>query len=106
MNYCARVLDQYFGALKKRYTEEWNDPECKITSTTVINAMLIALRRSLPALGVLTFEEYSALVEQWQVDFSKAKFQFASSQYARFSQVVLREMYKLDEEDGRWVTRK
>ncbi len=103
VKYCATTLDLYFGALKASHSAEWTDFESKITSTTVINAMIIALRRSLPAVGVLTFDGYSALVKPWKVDFSKANFAFTSSQYARFSQRVLREMFKLVEVDGHWV---
>jgi DGQHR domain-containing protein len=103
VNYCAATLDLYFKALKVHHSSEWDDPEYKITSTTVINAMIIALRRTLPALGVLTFAEYSSLVQSWQIDFAKSTFPFASSQYARFAQEILKNMFKLVEEDGRWV---
>ncbi|AWB87644.1 hypothetical protein C3E77_14220 [Mycetocola zhujimingii] len=102
VRYCATTLDQYFGALKSHHAAEWHDPDSKITSTTVINAMIIALRRSLPAMGVLAYSEYADLMKPWVVDFSKATFPFASSQYARFSQEVLREMFRLVEDDGRW----
>lgn len=102
VNYCATVLDQYFMALRSNHASEWNTPESKITSTTVINAMIIALRRSIPALGVLTFEKYASLMKSWNVDFAKATFPYASSQYARFSQVVLRDMFMLVDDDGHW----
>ncbi|MDF9874747.1 DGQHR domain-containing protein [Cellulosimicrobium cellulans] len=101
-NYCATVLNQYFGALKSAHSAEWGDPDSKITSTTVINAMIIALRRSLPVMGLQGFEQYQAMTKAWDVDFSKANFPFSSSQYARFSQIVLRDMYGLIEEDGVW----
>lgn len=106
VNYCTATLNLYFNALKAHHSSEWNDPQNKITSTTVINAMIIALRRSLPALGVLTFEEYASLVKAWHVDFSTGTFPYASSQYARFSQEILRDMFNLVEEDGRWVASK
>tara|TARA_Y100000114_G_scaffold139053_1_gene142631 strand:- start:2875 stop:4521 length:1647 start_codon:yes stop_codon:yes gene_type:complete len=106
VNYCTSTLNLYFNALKTHHASEWNDPESKITSTTVINAMIIALRRSLPALGILSFEEYASLTKAWQRDFSKATFPFASSQYARFSQEILRDMFRLVEDDGQWVVRK
>lgn len=103
VKYCTSTLNLYFNALKKHRESEWSDSESKITSTTVINAMIISLRRSLPALGVLSFKEYSTLMESWEIDFSKTTFPFASSQYARFSQEVLRDMFKLVEDDGQWV---
>jgi DGQHR domain-containing protein len=103
VGYCAGVVDRYFQALKKHRGTEWGHPESRVTSTTVINAMIIALRRSLPALGVLSFQQYAELMAEWQVDFSKERFQFASSQYARFSQQVLRDVFNLVEKDGQWV---
>jgi DGQHR domain-containing protein len=106
VSYCTATLNLYFKALKTHHASEWNDPDYKITSTTVVNAMIIALRRSLPALGVLTFEEYASLVKPWPIDFSKTTFPFASSQYARFSQEVLRDMFKLVEDDGHWIVAK
>ncbi|MGB2947604.1 MAG: DGQHR domain-containing protein [Rhodococcus sp. (in: high G+C Gram-positive bacteria)] len=107
VTYCGKVLDTYFNALKKHHAEAWKDrkdPESKITSITAINGMIIALRRSLPSLGVLEFEGYDSLMEQWDIDFSKAEFQYASSQYARFSQDVLRDMFQLEEKDGQWTS--
>jgi len=103
VGYCATVLDQYFKALKVNHASEWGNPDSKITSTTVINAMIIALRRSLPAVGVLPFEEYSSLVSKWEVNFSKGTFAYASSQYARFSLEVLVKMFNLKEEHGEWI---
>lgn len=105
VNYCASTLDLYFRALKAHRGSEWQDPESKITSTTVINGLIIALRRSLPVLGVLSFERYSGFFEQWNVDFARTVFPFASSQYARFSQDVLRDVFKLVEVDGMWSKR-
>lgn len=106
VDYCASTLEVYFSALKSHHSTEWSNPEFKITSTTVINAMIIALRRSLPALGVLTFDEYSSKVKSWSIDFSRTTFPYASSQYARFSQDVLRRMFRLVEDDGHWVVSK
>jgi len=103
VRFCAATLDQYFKALKTNHLSEWDDPNSKITSTTVINGMIIALRRALPTLGVLGFNEYSALIQDWEISFDRAVFPFASSQYARFSQDVLRDMFKLVEVDGSWI---
>lgn len=103
VEYCASILDQYFKALKVAHDSEWSDPDSKITSTTVINAMLIALRRALPTIGVLDFNGYLKLAQNWNIDFSKSTFPYASSQYARFSQEILRDMFKLVEVDGDWV---
>ena len=41
--------------------------------------------------------------EPWKVDFAKTTFPFTSSQYARFSQEVLRDAFKLVEVDSRWI---
>lgn len=104
VEYCATVLDMYFNALKENHLEDWTNPDSKITSTTVINALIIALRRSLPALGLLPFGDYQTRMSAWSINFAKSTFPFASSQYARFSQEILRDVFKLREVDGTWIT--
>ncbi|MBX3094177.1 MAG: DGQHR domain-containing protein [Cryobacterium sp.] len=104
VEYAAAFLDQYFGALKSCHTDQWRNVDSKITSTTVINGMLIALRRSLPAIGTKEFRQYESLVKSWNINFSKEKFPYASSQYNRFSQDVLRDMFHLVEDRGAWRT--
>lgn len=102
IDYCARILDIYFGALKKSFQDSWNGDDSKVRSTTVINGMIIALRKSLPAVGILDFRSYCNLMEAWNIDFSKKKFRYASSQYAMLSAEVLNKMFKLTESDGTW----
>ncbi|WP_446430165.1 DGQHR domain-containing protein [Leucobacter sp. 1207-22] len=102
VDYCAGVLNLYFNALKVHHNEAWADPNSKITSTTAINGMIIAFRRSLPALGVLPFDMYKQLAGEWNIDFAKGVFPYSSSQYARFSQDVLRDMFHLIEVNGEW----
>lgn len=97
IKFCGRTLDAYFGALKKSHPDDWGVSGAKITSTTVINAMIIALRKSIPTVGVLDFTQYDALIQNWDIDFSRSNFKYSSSQYARFSQDILRDMFKLDE---------
>nr|WP_179275139.1 DGQHR domain-containing protein [Rhodococcus sp. 06-1059B-a] len=103
VKHCAATLDIYFGALKTHHKGEWTDSESKIISTTAINGMIIALTKSLPALGVLNFAQYDSLASDWRIDFSKKNFKYASSQYAMFSQDVLRDMFDLVEKDGEWT---
>jgi DGQHR domain-containing protein len=104
VEYAALNLNLYFSALRSCHGSEWGTLDSKITSTTVINGMIIALRRALPAIGLLNFAEYQTLVKGWVIDFSKANFTYSSSQYGRFSVEVLRDMFGLVEENGSWRT--
>lgn len=103
VSYATSSLDGYFGALRAAHKDEWTDPEFKITSTTALNGMIIAFRRSLPAMGVLSNPEYAALMGKWKIDFAKTEFRFASSQYNLFSLTVLQDLFGLVQKEGQWV---
>lgn len=98
----GRFLDRSLGAVRSCHCAEWRDAESKITVTTVIKGLLIALRRSLPALDGLGFTEYRDLAAPWTVDFSEAGFTLTSSQYGRFSQDVQRNVFGIVEVDKIW----
>jgi len=102
VQFAVIALDRYFNALRSEHESEWGSPESKVTSTTVINAMIIALRRAIPTTGLQTFDEYQGLVRAWPVDFSKSTFIYTSSQYNRFSLEVLRDLFGLEEKNGGW----
>jgi DGQHR domain-containing protein len=106
VNWCATQLNTYFGAVKSKYGSEWANKDSKILSTTSVNGFIIALRRSLPTYGVQDFAGYSDHMKSLSVDFSSAKFGFASSQYAMFSRVILDQAFALEERsDGDWAKR-
>ncbi len=100
--WCAIVIDHYFASVRARFQKDWNDPTSKALSTTAINGFLIALRRSLPALGLLEIDEYHDLMKNLSVDFGP-DFEYTSSQYAKFSRAILRDAFGLVDENETWI---
>lgn len=96
--YCASILNNYFGAIKKNLREQWDDKDSKLLSVISINGFIIALTRQLGINGVQDFKYYDQIFEGWKIDFSKGGFQYTSSQYRKFSNQILREVFKISEE--------
>jgi DGQHR domain-containing protein len=104
IDYVVGLLDQYFSALKAVYGSQWDDNESKILSTTSINGFIMALRRTLDLIGPKDFDFYREAFNGLTVDFAKASFGFTSSQYNKFSKVILKEAFGIIEQsDGSWA---
>ena len=104
INYIVGILSTYFGGMKSVYGAEWDDVDSKILSTTSINGFIMALRRSLQIEGPKDHSHYAAAIGKKKYDFSKAKFAYTSSQYNKFSKVILRECFDIVESsDGTWT---
>jgi DGQHR domain-containing protein len=103
VEWVAQVVGVYFGAVKSRYKSQWKVEDSRLLSTTAINGFVIALRRSLPACGVLDYEGYKAVFADFNQDFSSEGFKYASSQYGKFSRSILTGPMKLVETDGNWI---
>ncbi len=100
VKFVVKILSQYFSAVRSQFPGDWEDKESRLLSTTPINGLLIALRRSLPLHGVLTLEGYRERLARLTTDFTKAGFPFTSSQYAKYSKLVLQAVFDIDETDG------
>lgn len=98
VKYCSGVLAQYFSAVRAANSEAWKDDTSKIRSTTSINGFIIAMRRSLPHHGVLSFDEYRGKFGALSVDFSLTGFPYTSSQYAKFSRAILADGFAIESE--------
>ena len=99
VDYCAHVLREFFGAIKKNFSTEWNDPESKLLTVISLNGFIIALNRQLGINGVKDFEYYDKLFSGWTFDFSKDYFPYTSSQYRKFSTQILSEVFKISDEN-------
>ncbi|MEG0933569.1 MAG: DGQHR domain-containing protein [Lachnospiraceae bacterium] len=97
--YCSTVIRNYFGAIRKHFKEQWDDPNSKLLSVISINGFVIALTRQLSINGVQEFDFYDRYFEQWQCDFSKDGFSYTSSQYKKFSSEILEQVFKLTPEE-------
>jgi hypothetical protein len=93
--FCVSVLNKYFGAIKKNLKGQWEDAASKLLSVIAINGFIIALTRQLGINGVKDFDYYDKVFQPWNYDFSKESFPFTSSQYRKFSTVILEEAFKI-----------
>ena len=96
VSFCTSVMRNYFGAIKKNLKDQWDDGASKLLSVIAINGFIIALTRQLSINGVKDFYFYDSLFKAWNYDFSKDKFLYTSSQYRKFSAIILEEVFKLD----------
>ena len=97
VDYCDRVLSEYFGAIKNNLSSQWND-DTKLLSVISINGFIIALTRQLTVNGVRDFDYYDNIFKGWNYDFSQEGFQYTSSQYRKFSTEILESAFKIDPE--------
>lgn len=98
VKYCAKILNTYFGAIRKNLKKYWDSDTSKILSVISINGFIIAFTRQLKINGVNDFDYYDNLLKDWEFDFSNDVFPYTSSQYRKFSNQILREVYKLSED--------
>ena len=104
INYIVGIISTYFGAMKSVYRAEWDDVDSKILSTTSINGYIMALRRTLQVEGPKDHSYYAAAIAKKKYDFSKTNFAYTSSQYNKFSKVILKECFDIVESaDGSWA---
>lgn len=96
--YCTSTLNNYFGAIKKNLRQQWDDTDSKLLSVISINGFIIALTRQLGINGVQDFKYYDQIFEGWKIDFSKDGFQYTSSQYRKFSNQILSDVFKISKE--------
>ena len=98
VKFCTTTLRNYFGAIKKNLSKQWDDNDSKLLSVISINGFIIALTRQLRINGVRNFEFYDSIFSKWTFDFSKAGFQYTSSQYRKFSTQILLDAFGIPEE--------
>ncbi len=97
VNFCVHVLREYFGAIKKNLSEDWNNENSKLLTVISLNGFIIALTRQLAINGVRDFKFYDSIFSEWEFDFSKNGFLYTSSQYRKFSTEILSGAFKIDE---------
>jgi DGQHR domain-containing protein len=97
VGFCANVLRNYFGAIRKNMKEQWEDQSSKLLSVISINGFIIALNRQLNINGVHDFDYYDKVFSSWSFDFSRNGFPYTSSQYRKFSGDILEGAFKIVE---------
>lgn len=98
VKYCAEILREYFGAVKKSMSEYWDDNTSKLLSVISLNGFIIALTRQLAINGVKDFDFYDKIFSGWSFDFSSNKFPYTSSQYRKFSNEILKNAFGIPKE--------
>lgn len=98
VEFCSATLRSYFGAIKKNLSAEWSDEASKLLSVISINGFIIALTRQLSINGVQDFDFYDQHFKGWTLDFTKEGFPYTSSQYRKFSTLILQEVFIVSDE--------
>ena len=96
IDFCAKQLSLYFSAVKNNFQNEWKNGNSKILSVTSINGFIIAFTRQLERNTIKGFNFYNEKIRDLKVDFSKDAFPYTSSQYRKFSNQILKEVFKLN----------
>ena len=97
VEFCSATLRSYFGAIKKNLSTEWSDETSKLLSVISINGFIIALTRQLSINGVQDFDFYDQHFKGWTFDFTKEGFPYTSSQYRKFSTLILQDVFKISD---------
>ncbi len=93
IEFCANNLCSYFSALKKNFDSQWNDQTSKLLSVISINGFIIAYSRQLAISGLQEFDFFDKAFQNLTIDFSKKKFPYTSSQYRKFSDMIINDAF-------------
>lgn len=94
LDFCTSKIEDYFSAIRDCFTDAWNDPNSKLLSVIAINGFIIAYNRFIDDHNVQGFNFFREKLKNLEVDFSKENFLYTSSQYKKFSSVILEALLK------------
>ncbi|MCL2570820.1 MAG: DGQHR domain-containing protein [Defluviitaleaceae bacterium] len=100
IDFCVTNICIYFSAIKKNLRHTWENTDSKLLSVISINGFIIALNRQLKFNGIKDFAFYDEKFKNWRFDFSKENFPYTSSQYRRFSTIILKDVFSISETDA------
>lgn len=95
LDYCTKNLSLYFSAIRKTFIKDWENKESKLLSVISINGFIIAYSRQLKKNGVKDFDFYDNAFKKLNIDFSKEKFMYTSSQYRKLSDIIVKEAFEM-----------
>lgn len=100
IQFCKDYLEDYFRAIQFNRKNDWDDlKNSKILSTTSINWFIKALVESLGKTGLQDFDYYKNSFSKLSIEFSKERFPYTSSQYAKFSrETILPQVFGINSE--------
>lgn len=99
IDFCAQQLDLYFSTIRDTLKNYWNDPNTKLLSVIAINGFIIAYNRQLSKNGLRDYQFYNGCLKNLEIDFSKDVFPYTSSQYRKFSNLILVQAFGFTEEE-------
>ena len=93
--YCAKTLNEYFLAVRQAFCDDWdwNGAETLLPSVVAINGFLLALSKVLLKQAPQTREYYQSKFKKLNIDFSKNKFEYRSSQYHKFAHRIVKDVW-------------
>lgn len=95
VEFCASCLDAYFSAIRKSFNDEWKDSNSKLLTVISINGFIIAYTRQLKKNGPKSIDFYSEKLNSFEVNFARDKFPYTSSQYRKFSTMIIEKVFDM-----------
>ena len=99
IEFCAQQLDLYFSTIRDTFKDSWNSQDHKLLSVIAINGFIIAYNRQLSKNGLRDYQFYNECLKKMTIDFSKEAFPYTSSQYRKFSTLILEQAFGFTEEE-------
>jgi DGQHR domain-containing protein len=99
LNFCSKSLCLYFSAIKTNFLEYWKNPDSKLLSAISINGFIIAYTRQLKANGIKDIDFYNSKLSKLEINFSKEKFMYTSSQYRKLSDEIIEKAFDIKTDD-------
>ena len=93
--FCSEALNDYFAAVKKAYSQAWNDDSSKLLSVISINGFILAYKDTLPIYGLKNIDFYFEHFSRCPIDFTKENFAYTSSGYNKFSEEILERAFQV-----------
>lgn len=93
INFCTRILREYFSAIRTIYENEFRDKKSMFLRVISINGFIIGLRLSLKLTeGPKDHDFYIKVFSSHKIDFSKENFEYAGSRYVQFAENTIIKM--------------
>ena len=97
--FCSKTINMYFSAVKHTFMEEWKNSDSKLLSVISLNGFIIAFTRQFSKNMIRDYKFYCKCFENLNIDFSKDKFPYTSSQYRKFSGQILIQAFDFSQEE-------
>lgn len=99
IKFCSKTINMYFSAVKHTFKEDWGKNDSKLLSVISLNGFIIAFTRQFSKNRIMDYNYYCKCFEKLNVDFSKDKFPYTSSQYRKFSGQILIQAFGFSQEE-------